>query len=87
MDNKNGDPFTVYRLNLENVDAEGLTLLEKAKADDKGSIINGDDDDDSSADDKDEFPHDLDPVKAETINIVKDLIEIDRQARTAKIDK
>ena len=87
VDNKNGDPFTVYRLNLENVDAEGLTLLEKAKADDKGSIINGDDDDDSSADDKDEFPHDLDPVKAETINIVKDLIEIDRQARTAKIDK
>ena len=86
---KEGDPITVYRLNLENADVEGLTTLEKAKADEKGGIINGDDDDDDDdvSDDKDDFPHDIEPVKAETLNIVKDLIELNRLARTAKIDK
>ena len=84
---KQGDPYTVYRLNLENADVEGLTTLEKAKADEKGGIINGDDDDDDLSDDKDDFPHDIEPVKAETLNIVKDLIELNRLARTAKIAK
>ncbi len=84
---KEGDPITVYRLNLENADAEGLTTLEKAKADEKGGILNGDEDDDDASDDKDDFPHDIEPVKAETLNIVKDLIELNRLARTAKIDK
>ena len=81
---KNGDPFKVYRLTLENADAEGLTTLEKAKADDKAGIITAADDDDDTPDDKDDFPHDIEPVKAETLNIMKDLIDLNRQARTAK---
>ncbi len=81
---KNGDPFTVYRLTLENADAEGLTTLEKAKIDDKAGMITEKDDDDDGSDDKDDFPHDMEPVRAETVNIMKDLIELNRQARTAK---
>lgn len=86
-ESKNGDPYTVYRLTLENVDAEGLTSLEKAKKDDKGAYISGADDEDDATDDKDEFPHDIEPVKEETLNIVKDLIDLNRQARTAKVEE
>ncbi len=85
---KNGDPFTVYRLTLENAEKEGLTLLEKAKEDEKGSMISGkDEDEDSDDDDKDEFPHDIEPVKGETLNIMKDLILLNRAARTAKAEQ
>jgi carboxyl-terminal processing protease len=84
-ESKNGDPYTVYRLTLENADAEGLTTLEKAKSDDKGNYISEADDDDDASDDKDEFPHDIEPVKEETLNIMKDLIGLDRQSRTAKV--
>lgn len=84
--NKNGDPFTVYRVTLDNAEAEGLTLLEKAKSDDKGGMLSASDDDDDT-DDKDEFPHDIEPVKAETLNIVSDLVELTRQAHTAKANR
>jgi carboxyl-terminal processing protease len=81
---KNGSPYQVYRLTLENVDAEGLTTLEKAKTDEKGSMISDSSDDEEDSDDKDVFPNDIEPVKAETLNIVKDLIQMTAQSRTAK---
>ncbi len=85
---KDGDPFTVYRVTLENAEAEGLTTLEKAKLNDKADLITATDDDlpeETPAEEKNEFPHDIEPVKAETLRIMSDLIELNHQARTAKV--
>ncbi len=76
--------YSVFRLTQENVDQEDLVSFDKAKDDEKGGMIMAKDDDEDE-DDTDEFPYDIEPVKAETLNIVKDLIQMSNEARTVKV--
>lgn len=88
--NKGGDPYKVFPLTVDTVnqvnlktDAE-VTAEEKAKPNPNATAsLDGDDED---SDVKEEtFPHGIEPVKAESLEIMRDLINLTNPAKgTAK---
>lgn len=88
--NKSGDPYTVFPLTLDNLNDATLKTDAQAKKDAKPEqkLASADDADNDSSDDEETFPHGIEPVKAETLQIVRDLIELTAQApkNTAKRD-
>jgi carboxyl-terminal processing protease len=76
--NKNGDPYKVFPVTLDNVDAPQLLPDSETKKDSKKTIqqMLEEDDDHSISDSDDTFPHGLDPAKLETMHILQDLVEL-----------
>lgn len=64
--------MVIYRLNLEDVDAEKLPLATK---EDKDKFMDRVEDPEDELTETPDFPSDLDPVLREGINIVKDMID------------
>ncbi|MES2705072.1 MAG: carboxy terminal-processing peptidase [Verrucomicrobiota bacterium] len=89
--NKSGDPYTVFPLTLDTLGEVTLKTDVQTKKDAKpeARLSSLDDDNDGDAsDDEETFPHGIEPVKAETLQIVRDLIELTTQTpkSTAKRD-
>lgn len=82
--NKAGDPFKVYPLNLETVDAPLSPDTEK-KEDSTKIIMAKDEDDEEEA--EEQFPHSIEPAKAETMAVLRDLIELTGTKSTAAAEK
>src|SRR6185503_706826 len=75
--NKNGDPYRVFPVTLDNVDDAQLKLDIETKKDQRKSVqAMLDDDDDTVTDNEDTFPHGFDPAKLETMHILQDLVEL-----------
>ncbi|MDB6072188.1 MAG: carboxyl-terminal protease [Verrucomicrobiales bacterium] len=77
--NKGGDPYKVFPLTLDTVGEVTLKTDAEAKAaeKDKPKLSASLDDEEDDATSKEEtFPHGIEPVKAETLEIVRDLISL-----------
>ena len=76
--NKGGDPYKVFPLTLDTVGEATLkTDAEtKAEAKDKPNINASPDDEEEDSGAEETFPHGIEPVKAETLEIVRDLISL-----------
>jgi len=85
--NKEGG-FQEFRLTLDNVD-NGELIKESSftKEQSTGMRMASSDDDDESAGDASQFPFGIEPIKLESLNILKDYIELsNQQPRTANAD-
>jgi carboxyl-terminal processing protease len=82
---KNGDPFKVYEINVENVKNEQLQLVEDVK---KETFMVGADDEEEDDEPIDDFLHDLDPLKLEGLAVLEDLIgqKAEEGPKTAQAD-
>jgi carboxyl-terminal processing protease len=79
--NKNGDPYRVYPVTLDNVDDPHLKLDTETKKDQRKSIQEMmEEDDDAVTDNEETFPHGLDPAKLETMHILQDLVALSGKA-------
>ncbi|MFO1482214.1 MAG: carboxy terminal-processing peptidase [Verrucomicrobiaceae bacterium] len=74
--------FKVYHLTLDNVDKPEL-VPESAFTKEMNSGMRTASKDDESGNDGSKFPYGIEPVKLETIHILRDLIEIDHKPATA----
>jgi carboxyl-terminal processing protease len=89
--NKGGDPYKVFPLTLDTVGEVVLKTDEETKADEKEkekAKLSAKLDDEETEDAAEEtFPHGIEPVKAETLEIVRDLISLTAPVKgTAKSD-
>ena len=87
--NKGGDPYKVFPLTLDTVGEVVLKTDTETKSDDKEkekAKLSAKLDDEEEDDDSEEtYPHGIEPVKAETLEIVRDLISLTGPAKgTAK---
>lgn len=82
---KNGDPYKVYPLTLDNVTDAVLKTDEELKTEPEAarSVALGTDGESELDAEEETFPHGLDPVKAETLEIVRDLVELTTGNRPA----
>ena len=75
--NKNGDPYRVFPVTLDNFEDATLKLDSETKKEAKSSLTAPDDDDLDAVSDTDEtFPHGFDPAKLEAISIMQDLVSL-----------
>lgn len=83
---KNGDPYKVYPVTLDNVEEAQLKLDSETPKDTAKTAEQLLNEDEHSVDESDEtFPHGFDPAKLETLHILKDLIELSKaQKETVK---
>ncbi|MEZ0388498.1 MAG: carboxy terminal-processing peptidase, partial [Verrucomicrobium sp.] len=80
--NKQG--FEQYRLTLDNVDASALVKESSFTKEQTTGMRMATSDDDDDAFDNSQFPFGIEPVKLETVNILRDLIEVNsHQPQTA----
>ena len=79
--NKNGDPYRVFPVTLDNVDDAALkTDTETPKDGQKSLQALLEEDDDTVVDTDDTFPHGFDPAKLETLHILQDLVSLSSKA-------
>ena len=79
--NKNGDPYKVFPVTLDNVDDAVLKTDNEIPKDGQKSLqAMLEEDDDTVVDTDDTFPHGFDPAKLETLHILKDLVELSAKA-------
>ena len=79
--NKNGDPYRVFPVTLDNVDDAALkTDTETPKEGKKSLQALLEEDDDTVVDTDDTFPHGFDPAKLETLHILQDLVSLSSKA-------
>ena len=79
--NKNGDPYRVFPVTLDNVaDATLKTDTETPKDGQKSLQAMLEEDDDAVADTDETFPHGFDPAKLEALHILKDMVELGGKA-------
>lgn len=75
--NKNGDPYRVFPVTLENAEDPVLKLDSEIKKEPKSATALLEEDDDDAVSDTDEtFPHGFDPGKLEGIHIMQDLVSL-----------
>ena len=83
-----GDGFKTYHLTLDNVDKPGLVLesdVTREQSTGMRMAKNSDDDEDRSSTSK--FPYGIEPVKLETIHILRDVLETQKiQPTTARTE-
>ncbi len=90
-DSLKGDSFKVYHLTLDNVDKPEL-VLESAQTREQSTGMrvaakSKDDDDDDAGDENSKYPYGFEPYKVETMNVMRDLIELNNgQHATAKTE-
>lgn len=85
------EPFTTYRLTLDNVDAPGLVeesaITEEQTTGMRLASREKEDDDDVASDDKKLLPFGIEPIKLEAYYILSDLIDLSaRSPQTANTD-
>ncbi len=79
--NKNGDPYRVFPVTLDNVaDATLKTDTETPKDGQKSLQAMLEEDDDTVVDTDETFPHGFDPAKLEALHILKDMVELGGKA-------
>ena len=75
--NKGGDPYKVFPLTLDTVGEATLKTDAETKAAEKDKPnINASPDDEEEDSSEETFPHGIEPVKAETLEIVRDLVSL-----------
>ncbi len=75
--NRGGDPYKVFPMTLDTVGEATLKTDAETKADEKEKAkLSANDDEDADDTVEETFPHGIEPVKAETLEIVRDLIDI-----------
>ncbi len=79
---KKGDPYTVYEINVENVVQPELVKVEDAK---KEKFMIGADTEEEEEEVVEDFMHDLEPAKLEGLAVLQDLINIQKNAKTAQV--
>jgi len=84
---KEKDRFTVYRLTLDNVDDENLTLAKNGFDPEDDNMLRNKEKDEENLDETPEFPHGLKPMRREALEIISDLIDIEAAQTTAKVEK
>jgi carboxyl-terminal processing protease len=77
--------LTFYRLNLEQVDKEGLTKFDPSEEDEQ--FMRRAKDATASLDETPKWPSGLDPIKREGLMIVRDLVEATEAAKLAGLIK
>jgi len=81
--NKNGDPYRVFPVTLDNADDPVLKLDSEIKKEEPASArALLEEDDDTVTDSEDTFPHGFDPAKLEAISIMQDLAALSKPAAT-----
>jgi len=77
--------FQVFRLTLDNVDQEKLVPeSEFTKEQNTGMrTAKKDDEEEENASDGSKFPYGIEPVKLETVHILRDLIQVEHKPTTA----
>jgi carboxyl-terminal processing protease len=77
--------FKVYRLTLDNVDKPDLVLESTFTKEDSTGMRTAkkEDDDEDNVTDGSKFPYGIEPVKLETIHILRDLIQLEHKPTTA----
>jgi carboxyl-terminal processing protease len=77
--------FKVYRLTLDNVDKSDLVLESTFTKEDSTGMRTAkkEDDDEDNVTDGSKFPYGIEPVKLETIHILRDLIQLEHKPTTA----
>ena len=81
------DRFKVFRLTLDNVEEENLTPAKHGFELEDDSMLRKEDGDDEDLDETPEFPHGLQPMMREALDIISDMIDIEAAQKTAKIEK
>lgn len=75
--NKGGDPYKVYPITVDTVNDPKLKTDEEVKKEEKPEYtLKLDDDMEGLEEDEEAFPHGIEPVKAEALNVMRDLIEL-----------
>ena len=83
-----GDGFKTYHLTLDNVDKPELVLESQFTREQSTGMRVATKEDGDSGSDMDRFPYGLEPVKLETVNIMRDLIELSsHQPTTARAEE
>ncbi|MFT4546126.1 MAG: carboxyl-terminal processing protease [Verrucomicrobiales bacterium] len=80
------DRFKVFRLTLDNVEAEELTLAKNGFSPEDDTMLRKKNED-ADLDDTPEHPNGLKPMKREALDIMSDMIDIEAAQKTAKVEK
>ena len=82
------DVMKVYRLTLDNVDSESLTLASDFSDEDNTGFRLGDKEDEEKDEDAaPEYPFGMDPMKREALQIMDDFITLKKVSKTASVEK
>ena len=73
MAEKDAKNLTIYRMNLDDVDAAKLPLASK---DDKDEYMESAEDPEEALEDEVDYPSNLDPILRESLHIVRDMMEL-----------
>ncbi len=79
--NRNGDPYRVFPVTLENAGDVALKLDSEVKKEEQSTaraVL--EEDDDTVTDSEETFPHGFDPAKLEAISIMQDLVALSKPA-------
>ncbi len=81
-----GNSIEVYKLTLDNVDAEGLTLASDFTEEENTGFRMGENEADDSNEDTPDYPFDMDAMKRETLHVMNDFITLLKAPQTASVD-
>ena len=85
---KASDAMKVYKLTLDNVDSESLTLASNFSDEDNTGFRLGDKEDEEKDEDAaPEYPFGMDPMKREALQIMSDFITLKKSPETASVEK
>lgn len=80
------DTLEIFKLTLDNVDNEGLTLASDFTEEENTGFRLGKDEDADDADKAPDYPFDMDAMKRETLHVIDNLIALGSEAKTASIN-
>ena len=84
MEGEQSEAFKIYKLTLDNVDEEGLTLAADFTDEENTGFRLGKDDEDDENDTPD-YPFDLDPMKREALHVMDDFLDLLSPKKTASV--
>ena len=88
IESQQSDALKLYKLTLDNVDAEGLTLASDFSDEDNTGFRLGDKEEvEKDEDAAPEYPFGMDPMKREALHIMDDFITLKKSPATASIER
>ena len=88
IESQQSDALKLYKLTLDNVAEEGLTLASDFSDEDNTGFRLGDKEDEEKDEDAaPEYPFGMDPMKREALHIMDDFISLKKSPETASIDR
>ena len=88
IEKQQSDAVNLYKLTLDNVDNEGLTLASDFSDEDNTGFRLGDKEEEERDEDAaPEYPFGMDPMKREALHIMDDFIGLKKSPTTASIDR